>query len=57
MPIFDNDRINLLTDAEVKDLYARPEFTAAERKHFFSLVKPDYALLQKHKKLNKIGCG
>jgi len=51
MPIFDNDRINLLTDAEVKDLYARPEFTAAERKHFFSLAKPDYALLQKHKKL------
>ena len=35
-------RLTILSDADIKSLYERPEFTDIERRHFFSL--PDDVL-------------
>ena len=43
------NRINLLSDAESTDLYARPLFNIAERKIYFRLTQEDRAALKKYK--------
>lgn len=42
------ERINLLTDAEVEDLYSRPEFNDEERDYFFTLNDEENNLLKKY---------
>ncbi len=43
------ERLNLLTDAEVSDLYSIPIFSDDnERDHFFTLSDAEHKLLEKH---------
>jgi len=41
-------QINLLTDAEIKDIYARPKFDDVERDYFFQLSDEEHNLLIKY---------
>ncbi len=45
------ERLNLLTDAEVADLYSRPEFNDEERDYFFTLNREEHHLLKKYTSL------
>jgi hypothetical protein len=42
------ERINLLNDAEVEELYSRPQFNEVERDYYFSLSETEYQLLNKY---------
>jgi hypothetical protein len=42
------ERINLLTDAEVEELYSRPQFNEAERNYYFSLSETEHQLLNQY---------
>ncbi|MEO8402642.1 MAG: Tn3 family transposase, partial [Gammaproteobacteria bacterium] len=42
------ERLNLLTDSEVEDLYSRPEFNDEEREYFFTLNDEEHDLLKKY---------
>src|SRR5439155_1747691 len=41
-------QINLLTDAEIEDIYARPKFNDVERDYFFQLSDDERNLLKKY---------
>ena len=41
-------QINLLTDAEIEDIYARPKFDDVERDYFFQLSDEEHNLLKKY---------
>jgi hypothetical protein len=41
-------QINLLTDAEIEDIYARPKFKDVERDYFFQLSDDEHNLLKKY---------
>lgn len=45
------ERLHLLTDSEVEDLYARPEFNDDDRDYFFTLNEEEHTLLKKYKSL------
>lgn len=58
------ERVNLLTDTEVEELYALPQFNDAERDYFFQLSDDEYQLVSKYtgiktkillENVNKIG--
>jgi len=42
------EHINLLTDAEVADLYSRPQFTELERTYYFTLTELEHLLIEKY---------
>ena len=42
-------RINLLSDAEIEELYNIPHFTKQDREIFFALSKNDYKLLNQYR--------
>lgn len=42
------ERLNLLTDSEVEDLYSRPKFNDEERDYFFMLNEEEHKLLKKY---------
>ena len=42
------NRLQLLTDAEIEDLYARPEFNAGERELYFSLSRDELTALKQY---------
>ena len=43
------ERLNLLTDAEVEDIYSRPKFNDDnERDYFFTLTEREKNLLKKY---------
>lgn len=42
------NRLQLLTDAEIEDLYARPEFNAGERELYFSLSNEELTALNQY---------
>jgi hypothetical protein len=41
-------QINLLTDAEIEDIYSRPKFDDNERDYFFQLSEDEHNLLKKY---------
>lgn len=41
-------RINLLSEAEIKDLYSRPEFNSDEQKLYFTLDKSESKLIERY---------
>jgi TnpA family transposase len=43
------NRVTLLSEAEISDLYARPSFNASERKLYFNLTQQDHETLNKYK--------
>lgn len=45
-------RINLLSDVEVADLYARPDFNDEERELYFSLTEQEQTILNSYTELN-----
>ncbi len=44
-------RIHLLSDTEVKDLYALPEFSVNEQELYFTLNKSDQTALDRYTKI------
>ena len=42
------NRLQLLTEAEIEDLYARPDFNAAERELYFSINRPELNALSQY---------
>ena len=43
-----HDRLKILEDQEIEELYARPQFNHEERVHFFSLSSEERALADGH---------
>ena len=42
------DRITILEDAEIEELYSRPRFTHDERVHYFALTPEERAVADGH---------
>ena len=42
------DRITILEDAEIEELYGRPQFTHDERVHYFALTPEERAVADGH---------
>ena len=42
------DRLKILEDQEIEELYGRPQFNHDERVHFFSLSSEERALADAH---------
>ena len=51
------DRLKILDDQEIEDLYGRPRFNPDERVHFFGLTPEERALADGHYTLaNRVLC-
>jgi len=47
-----NDRLKILDDQEIEELYGRPRFSHEERVHFFSLTPEERSLVDVYHKLS-----
>lgn len=47
----DSKRIKILSQAEIKDLYNLPQFTAEERAHYFALDEAEFIEMEKSRSL------